>query len=150
MKDPTLYHLLTFLYISFAKESNGKLAPEEEAEIKTIIARWMNVDYRNINDFERVIKESLTWFNEVPQKDRMTELLKVVKLLTNTDGVDLEMKKKILSEIRDISVADGRYDKYEKAFHDEIAHAFGIGIDSSFESKDRTIGFRANRHRGKG
>ena len=147
MKEPGIYHLLAFIYIAFANESNGTLAEAEEREIKTIIARWMNVNYRNINEYESVMSYSLNWFNSIDEKKRKNELIKVMTKLANTDGVDLEMKKQILSEIRDISVSDGKYDKYERNFHDRLALTFGFDIDSSYNDTKPRIGFKVDKNK---
>jgi len=147
MKEPGIYHLLAFIYIAFAKESNGRLADAEEREIKTIIARWMKVNYRNINDYESVMAQSLEWFNSIDDKKRKNELVKVMTKLANTDGVDLEMKKQILSEIRDISISDGKYDKCERDFHDQLALTFGFDIDSSYNGTKPSIGFKVDKNK---
>lgn len=128
MENPTFFHLLTFLYIGYAKISNNDIPLEQEMSIKRKIAQWLDLSFRNVDQYEMVMKESLTWFNSVPEKEQKAHLLMVANQISKVDEVDDIVIKKILSEIRDIAVSNGLFQQSEKILHDELAKMMGVNI----------------------
>ena len=145
MDNPTILHQLAFLYIAFAKISNNKLPISEEISIKKKIAKWMDLSYKNVGEYEMVMKQSLKWFNETPTKNKKESLLTVAHTISKDPLIDKEALEQILSEIRDISIADGKFEKGEKELHDQIASEFGFSI-STIDEPDLhpPIGFKYN------
>ncbi len=162
MKNPTFYHLLTFLYIGFAKVSNNEIPLIQEFSIKRKIAEWLDLSFRNVDQYEIIMRESLEWFNGIDEKEQRAHVLLIAQQIAGTDTVDEIVVRKVLSEIRDIAVSTGLFDQSEKLLHDEIAAAMGISIKTiddhcgplgslpkkaeaiqeEVEKKNNSIGFR--------
>ena len=73
MENPSFYHLLTFLYIAFAKVSNNDITLAQEMAIKRKIAEWLDLSYRNVDQYEMVMRESLQWFNSYEDDEQKTQ-----------------------------------------------------------------------------
>ena len=162
MENPTFFHLLTYLYIGFTKLSNNDVSLDHEMAIKRKIAQWMDLSFRNVDQYEMVMRESLQWFNSYEDDEQKTHLLIIANQIANTDNIDEIVIRKILSEIRDISVSNGIFEQSEKLLHDEIAKTMGINIrtvddhcgplenlskkteeiEEAVAIKNQTIGFR--------
>lgn len=127
MENPTFYHLLAFLYIGFGKLSNNDIPLEQEMAIKRKIAQWMDLSFRNVDQYEMVMRQTLEWFNSVKDKPK-DALMSVAATIAKLDNIDDIMLKKILSEVRDVAVSNGKFDQGEKVLHDEIAATMGINI----------------------
>ena len=146
MNNPTILHLLAYLYIAFAKTSNNKLPIEEEITIKKKIAKWMDLSYKNVGEFEMVMRQSLEWFNETPEEDRTAIMLHVANEITKNELMDQDALEQVLSEIRDISISDGYFEKGEKLLHDKIAEVFGFNIITTDEPNSiKAVGFKYNQ-----
>lgn len=162
MENPSFYHLLTFLYIGFAKLSNNEITLAQEMSIKRKIAEWLDLSYRNVEQYEMIMRESLQWFNSYPEDEQKTYLLIIANQIANTDTIDEIVIKKVLSEIRDIAVSNGVFQQEEKMLHDELAKIMGVNIktiddhcgplenltkkteeiEEAVAIKNQTIGFR--------
>ena len=162
MENPSFYHLLTFLYIGFAKLSNNEITLAQEMSIKRKIAEWLDLSYRNVDQCEMIMRESLQWFNSYPEDEQKTHLLIIANQIANTDTIDEIVIKKVLSEIRDIAVSNGVFQQEEKMLHDELAKIMGVNIktiddhcgplenltkkteeiEEAVAIKNQTIGFR--------
>ncbi|MDA7730188.1 hypothetical protein N8833_00300 [Salibacteraceae bacterium] len=162
MENPSFYHLLTFLYIGFAKLSNNEITLAQEMSIKRKIAEWLDLSYRNVDQYEMIMRESLQWFNSYPEDVQKTHLLIIANQIANTDTIDEIVIKKVLSEIRDIAVSNGVFQQEEKMLHDELAKIMGVNIktiddhcgplenltkkteeiEEAVAIKNQTIGFR--------
>jgi len=162
MENPSFYHLLTFLYIGFAKLSNNEITLAQEMSIKRKIAEWLDLSYRNVDQYEMIMRESLQWFNSYPEDEQKTHLLIIANQIANTDTIDEIVIKKVLSEIRDIAVSNGVFQQEEKMLHDELAKIMGVNIktiddhcgplenltkkteeiEEAVAIKNQTIGFR--------
>jgi translation initiation factor IF-2 len=127
MENPTFFHLLAYLYIGFAKLSNNEIPLEEEMAIKRKIAQWMDLSYRNVDQYEMVMRQSLEWFNQ-QTGDAEQALMEVASEITKIENVDDIILKKVLSEIRDIAVSNGKFDQGEKLLHDKLGAQMGISI----------------------
>ncbi|MDE0770767.1 MAG: hypothetical protein OSB25_01015 [Salibacteraceae bacterium] len=128
MENPSFFHLLTFLYIGFAKLSNNEIPLAQEMSIKRKIAEWLDLSYRNVDQYEMIMRESLQWFNTIEENKQKEHLLIIANQIATTDTIDEIVVKKILSEIRDISVSTGIFEQSEKVLHDELAKTMGINI----------------------
>ena len=137
----TPHHLFCFVYIGFAHLSNDTMTEEIVEEIERKIASWMNVNPNNIVEFNRVLHETYDWYNGLKTEDKLANVLKVAKSINEIDGFNIENKKKFLSDIRDIAVADGRFSQDEKNMHDMIAKELGINIMTTDKNIQKKIGF---------
>ncbi len=162
MENPSFFHLLTFLYIGFAKLSNNDILLAQEMSIKRKIAEWLDLSYRNVDQYEMIMRESLQWFNSIEEDQQKEHLLLIANQIATTDTIDEIVIKKVLSEIRDISVSTGKFVQSEKMLHDELAKTMGINIrtiddhcgplenlnkkteeiEEAVAKKNNTIGFR--------
>ena len=135
MENPTFFHLLTYLYIGFTKLSNNDVSLDHEMAIKRKIAQWMDLSFRNVDQYEMVMRETLEWFNSVQeerqeQEDQEKFFFEIANVLTKNENVDQFMLTRILSEIRDIAVANGKFQQEEKVLHDKLAASMGINIST--------------------
>ena len=121
MQNPTFLHLLTFLYIGYAKLSNNDIKLPQEMSIKRKIAEWIDLSYRNVDKYEMVMRESLQWFNSIAKNEQKEQILLIANQIANTDTIDEIVIRKVLSEIRDIAVSTGVFAQGEKVLHDELA-----------------------------
>lgn len=128
MENPTILHQIAFLYIGFAQLSNNEIPLAQEMEIKRKIAEWLDLSYKNVDQYEMVMRESLQWFNTIEDKEKQNQLLDIAKEIASNENMDLVMVKKVLSEIRDIAISNGRFDQGEKNLHDKIASKMGVDI----------------------
>jgi len=128
MENPTILHQLAFLYIGFGQLSNNDIPLEQEMAIKRKIAEWIDLSYKNVDQYEMVMRESLSWFNTIDNEKKEEKLMKVADEITSNDHMDPVMIKKVLSEIRDIAVSNGKFDQGEKKLHDKIAARMGVNI----------------------
>jgi len=142
-KQMTIYHFLFVMYLGYAHLTDKNVTEEEGIEIQRKAARWFKVDHTNIDQFNKIMMESTTWYNSVEtDKERFQLLMQVSENLGRVKELDLQTRKDILSDLRDIAVADGRFDEKEKQLHDVIGKNLGINIMTS-ENKDvgRKVGF---------
>ncbi|MBD79419.1 MAG: hypothetical protein CL840_10900 [Crocinitomicaceae bacterium] len=128
MENPTILHLIAFLYIGFAKLSNNEIPIEEEMAIKRKIAEWLDLSYKNVDQYEMVMRETLEWFNSVDEKIKEDQLMAVAGQIAGNENMDIVNIKRVLSEIRDIAVSNGKFDRGEKKLHDKIAAVMGVSI----------------------
>jgi uncharacterized tellurite resistance protein B-like protein len=139
----TPFHLINFLYIGFAHLTDGKITDEEYAEIQKSSAKWFKVDYNNISVFNQILEETTQWYNGIESDNaKYQTLLEVSEQLAQIKELDEESRKELLSNLRDIAVADGRFGENEKRMHDVIGKNLGVNIMTS-DNQDisRKIGF---------
>lgn len=128
MENPTILHELAFLYIGFAQLSNNEIPIEQELAIKRKIAEWLDLSYKNVDQYEMLMRESLSWINSIDEKKKEEVLMSVAAKIIMNENMDSVMVKKVLSEIRDIAVSNGKFDQREKILHDKIAARMGENI----------------------
>lgn len=139
----TPYHMITFIYMGFAHLPDAKISKEESDEIEQKVARWMNVSYKNINNYNDVISQTSSWYNDLSDEERVGTLLKMAATLHKQEFMTDENRKDLMSDIRDIAVADGRFGEKEKQLHDMVAKEFGINVLTAEEpNKRKSIGFK--------
>ncbi len=134
----TPFHLINFLYIGFAHLTNGEITDAEYAEIQKSSAKWFKVDYSNIALFNKILEETTQWYNSIESdNEKYQSLLEIATQLGNLEEMTADNRKELLSNIRDIAVADGRFGENEKRMHDVIGKKLGINI---MTSDDQDIG----------
>lgn len=139
----TPYHMITFIYMGFAHLPDGKISKEESKEIEQKVARWMKVSYKNINTYNDVVSQTSEWYNSMPDEEKISTLLNMAATLHKQEFMTEEHCKDLMSDIRDIAVADGRFGEKEKHLHDMVAKEFGINVLTAQEPKKRkSIGFK--------
>ena len=135
------FHLFCFVYIGFANLSNQKLEEEDMNEIQRKIAIWMNVNFSNVVEFNLILHQSSEWYNHIKQEEKLNSLLEVVRSIRELEGLNLEDLKSFLSDIRDIAIANGRFNEDEKQLHDKIARELGINVMTSDKSFKKKLGY---------
>ncbi len=139
----TPFHLINFLYIGFAHLTDGQITDKEYAEIQKSSAKWFKVDYSNISLFNQILEETTQWYNSIESdNEKYQTLLEIATQLGSLKELTKENKKDLLSNLRDIAVADGRFGDNEKRMHDVLGKNLGINImTSDSQDKGRKIGF---------
>lgn len=139
----TPYHMITFIYMGFAHLPDGEITKEESDEIEQKVARWMKVSYKNINAYNDVVSQTSEWYNSMPDEEKVSTLLNMAATLRKQEFMTEEHCKDLMSDLRDIAVADGRFGEKEKQLHDMVAKEFGINVLTAQEPKKRkSIGFK--------
>ena len=140
-KNQTPYHLFCFVYLGFAQLSNKDLIEKEIDEIKKKIAVWMNLNPSNILEFSKIMDETINWYQSIKENERLESLLKIARSMNAIESFTLENKKTFLSDIRDIALADGRFNSDEKNLHDIIAKELGINMMTIDKNTRKKIGY---------
>tara|TARA_B110000977_G_C11065015_1_gene487467 strand:+ start:2253 stop:2684 length:432 start_codon:yes stop_codon:yes gene_type:complete len=137
----TPHHLFCFVYVGFAHLSNASITDHIIEEIERKIASWMEVNPSNVVAFNRVLKETYDWYHSLKGEEKLKTVFKVAKSINKIEGFGTENKKTFLSDIRDIAVADGRFNHDEKNMHDMIAKELGINIMTTDKIIQKKIGY---------
>ena len=84
------------------------------------------------------INELSLWIKE---NERLESVLEIARRINGIEGFTLENKKTFLSDIRDIAVADGRFNSDEKHLHDRIAKELGINMMTIDKNIRKKLGY---------
>lgn len=139
--NQTPYHLFCFVYLGFAQMSNIDFIEKEIEEIQKKIAIWMDVNPSNIIEFKKIIDETINWYQSIKENERLESVLEIARRINGIEGFTLENKKTFLSDIRDIAVADGRFNSDEKHLHDRIAKELGINMMTIDKNTRKKLGY---------
>ena len=139
--NQTPYHLFCFVYLGFAQLSNKDFIEKEIEEIQKKIAIWMDVNPSNIIEFKKIMDETINWYQGIRESEKLESVLEIARHINEIKSFTLENKKTFLSDIRDIAVADGRFNSDEKHLHDRIAKELGINIMTIEKNTRKKLGY---------
>ena len=139
--NQTPYHLFCFVYLGFAQLSNKDFIEKEIEEIQKKIAIWMDVNPSNIIEFKKIMDETINWYQGIRESEKLESVLEIARHINEIKSFTLENKKTFLSDIRDIAVADGRFNSEEKHLHDRIAKELGINIMTIEKNRRKKLGY---------
>ena len=139
--NQTPYHLFCFVYLGFAQLSNKDYIEKEIEEIQKKIAIWMDVNPSNIIEFKKIIDETINWYQGIRESEKLESVLEIARHINEIKSFTLENKKTFLSDIRDIAVADGRFNSEEKHLHDRIAKELGINMMTIEKNRRKKLGY---------
>lgn len=139
--NQTPYHLFCFVYLGFAQLSNKDFIEKEIDEIQKKIAIWMNLNPSNILEFNKIMDETIKWYQSIKENERLESVLEIARSMNAIESFTLENKKTFLSDIRDIAVADGRFNSDEKHLHDRIAKELGINMMTIDKNTRKKLGY---------
>tara|TARA_B100001996_G_C18645181_1_gene587099 strand:+ start:829 stop:1260 length:432 start_codon:yes stop_codon:yes gene_type:complete len=139
--NQTPYHLFCFVYLGFAQLSNKDFIEKEIEEIQKKIAIWMDVNPSNIIEFKKIMDETINWYQGIRESEKLNSVLEIARHINDIKSFTLENKKTFLSDIRDIAVADGRFNSEEKHLHDRIAKELGINIMTIEKNTRKKLGY---------
>ena len=139
--NQTPYHLFCFVYLGFAQLSNKDFIEKEIEEIQKKIAIWMDVNPYNIIEFKKIMDETINWYQSIKENERLESVLEIARSMNAIESFTLENKKTFLSDIRDIAVADGRFNSDEKHLHDRIAKELGINMMTIDKNTRKKLGY---------
>ena len=139
--NQTPYHLFCFVYLGFAQLSNKDFIEKEIEEIQKKIAIWMDVNPSNIIEFKKIMDETINWYQGIRESEKLNSVLEIARQINEIKGFTLENKKTFLSDIRDIAVADGRFNSEEKHLHDRIAKELGINMMTIEKNTRKKLGY---------
>ena len=139
--NQTPYHLFCFVYLGFAQLSNKDFIEKEIDEIQKKIAVWMNLNPSNILEFKKIMDETINWYQGIRESEKLNSVLEIARQINEIKGFTLENKKTFLSDIRDIAVADGRFNSEEKHLHDRIAKELGINMMTIEKNRRKKLGY---------
>jgi uncharacterized tellurite resistance protein B-like protein len=105
------------------------------------IAIWMDVNPSNIIEFKKIMDETINWCQSIKENERLESVLEIARRINGIEGFTLENKKTFLSDIRDIAVADGRFNSDEKHLHDRIAKELGINMMTIDKNTRKKLGY---------
>ena len=139
--NQTPYHLFCFVYLGFAQLSNKDFIEKEIEEIQKKIAIWMDVNPSNIIEFKKIMDETINWYQGIRESEKLNSVLEIARHINDIKSFTLENKKTFLSDIRDIAVADGRFNSEEKHLHDRIAKELGINMMTIDKNTRKKLGY---------
>ena len=139
--NQTPYHLFCFVYLGFAQLSNKDFIEKEIEEIQKKIAIWMDVNPSNIIEFNKIMDETINWYQGIRESEKLESVLEIARHINKIKNFKLENKKTFLSDIRDIAVADGRFNSEEKHLHDRIAKELGINMMTIEKNRRKKLGY---------
>ena len=139
--NQTPYHLFCFVYLGFAQLSNKDFIEKEIEEIQKKIAIWMDVNPSNIIEFNKIMDETINWYQGIRESEKLESVLEIARHINEIKSFTLENKKTFLSDIRDIAVADGRFNSEEKHLHDRIAKELGINMMTIEKNRRKKLGY---------
>ena len=139
--NQTPYHLFCFVYLGFAQLSNKDFIEKEIEEIQKKIAIWMDVNPSNIIEFKKIMDETINWYQGIRESEKLQSVLEIARHINEIKSFTLENKKTFLSDIRDIAVADGRFNSEEKHLHDRIAKELGINMMTIEKNRRKKLGY---------
>ncbi len=139
--NQTPYHLFCFVYLGFAQLSNKDFIEKEIEEIQKKIAIWMDVNPSNIIEFKKIMDETINWYQGIRESEKLESVLEIARHINEIKSFTLENKKTFLSDIRDIAVADGRFNSEEKHLHDRIAKELGINMMTIEKNRRKKLGY---------
>ena len=139
--NQTPYHLFCFVYLGFAQLSNTDFIEKEIEEIQKKIAIWMDVNPSNIIEFKKIMDETINWYQGIRESEKLESVLEIARHINEIKSFTLENKKTFLSDIRDIAVADGRFNSEEKHLHDRIAKELGINMMTIEKNTRKKLGY---------
>tara|TARA_Y100000766_G_C18800870_1_gene552975 strand:- start:156 stop:587 length:432 start_codon:yes stop_codon:yes gene_type:complete len=139
--NQTPYHLFCFVYLGFAQLSNKDFIEKEIEEIQKKIAIWMDVNPSNIIEFKKIMDETINWYQGIRESEKLESVLEIARHINKIKSFTLENKKTFLSDIRDIAVADGRFNSEEKHLHDRIAKELGINMMTIEKNRRKKLGY---------
>ena len=141
ISNQTPYHLFCFVYLGFAQLGNKDFIEKEIDEIQKKIAVWMNLNPSNILEFNKIMAETINWYQSIKENERLESVLEIARSMNAIESFTLENKKTFLSDIRDIAVADGRFNSDEKHLHDRIAKELGINMMTIDKNTRKKLGY---------
>lgn len=101
----------------------------------------MNLNPSNILEFNKIMDETINWYHSIKENERLESVLGIARSINAIKGFTLENKKTFLSDIRDIAVADGRFNSDEKHLHDRIAKELGINMMTIEKNMRKKLGY---------
>ncbi len=114
LPDPlTKIHCLAFMYLAFAKLSDGELTDDERSTMHTKLQEWCDAmsETRNADDF---INESIDWFNSCEdQQERLNTMDGMARLLADS-GMEEKHRGAVVADLVSSAKADGDFGDVEK------------------------------------
>ena len=101
----------------------------------------MDVNPSNIIEFNKIMDETINWYQGIRESEKLESVLEIARHINEIKSFTLENKKTFLSDIRDIAVADGRFNSEEKHLHDRIAKELGINMMTIEKNRRKKLGY---------
>ena len=84
--------------------------------------------------------ETINWYQSIKEKERQESVLEITRRINGIVSFTHENKKTFLSDIRDIAVADGRFNSYENIYN-KIAKELGINLMTIDKNTIKKLGY---------
>tara|TARA_Y100000991_G_C21802588_1_gene276063 strand:+ start:274 stop:537 length:264 start_codon:yes stop_codon:yes gene_type:complete len=85
--------------------------------------------------------ETINWYQSIKENERLESVLEIARSMNAIVSFTLENKKTFLSDIRDITVTDGRFNSDEKHLHDRILKEIGINMMTIDKNTRKKLGY---------
>lgn len=118
-QELNVFHVLSFVYLSFAHQTDGELADSERTTITTKVGEWMGDDATR-GQINSVIDEAIDWYNSIPgpsgeENPRIDEMVKYIDVLKGYFE-DVKNRRAIYADVEAIVHADGTVSEVETAW----------------------------------
>ena len=117
--DVNYCHVLSFVYLAFAHQSDGELTDSERATIITKVGEWMGDDATRAQ-VNTLFDEAIDWYNSVPgptgeENKRIEEMVDYIGVLKN-HFENVDQRRAIFADLVAIVEADGSVSETEKGW----------------------------------
>lgn len=121
--DPVKFeHVLAFIYLTFAHQTDGDLSSEERDTINTKVGEWMGDDATR-GQINKTIDEAIDWYNSV-KENRIQTMAGHLSLIA--EHLSADAKKAVYADIQAIAEASGKVTKTEREWLELIKKDLGI------------------------
>lgn len=121
--DPTkLEHVLAFIYLTFAHQTDGDLSKEERDTITIKVGEWMGDDATR-GQINQAIDQAIEWYNSVADK-RIETMAHGISLVA--EHLSADAKKAVYADIQAIAEASGKVTKTEREWLELIKKDLGV------------------------
>lgn len=113
---------LGYLFLSFAHLSDFDLAPEELAEAKNCLTKY--IDPASNTNVDTLMEEIVHWYNS--SADTRLQVVNSIAVTFHFELPDKSVKRLILNDLVAIGKADNNYIEAEKQFISMLSTAWSI------------------------
>lgn len=113
-------HCLSFLYLTFAHQTDGELTEDERSVIRTKLQEWIEQSDWDLSSVDNCMDEAITWYNGLDVDGRINIMAGIAATLKD-EGMTVEGRQAVLADLVSIAKSDGNYDEVERDWAQKLA-----------------------------
>ena len=123
-----MIHCLSFLYLTFAHQTDGELTDDERSIIRTKLREWCS-EGTDLDAVDGFMDSAVDWYNGLDADARIGTMAMIAATLKD-DGFSVEQRGTVLSDLISIAKADGNYDETERKWAGLLAKEMEIEFEA--------------------